>query len=127
MEDDDDVRILKTRLQQKLGNAIPVSDMKIRLGGYNQFVMIDTASNIRVGTSGVTVGARLGQEDSSVTTIETQPARWRDVAPYPSGRGYTDTSCACSRATGQVGPSRSGELPVEGATSCCTAWQAWGC
>jgi len=55
LEEEEDVSELKRKLAQAV--PVPVCDMKIRLGGYNQFVMIDTASNIRVGSTGVTMGA----------------------------------------------------------------------
>ena len=47
--------MVKQRLQEAIG--IPASDMKLRLCGHNQMVMIDTASNIKVGSCGVTQGA----------------------------------------------------------------------
>lgn len=56
MEEEDNVAELKRKLEQAVG--IPAADMKIRLGGYNQFVMIDTTSNIRVGSCGLTQGAQ---------------------------------------------------------------------
>jgi hypothetical protein len=56
LEEEENVAELKRKLEQAVG--VPASDMKIRLGGYNQFVMIDTASNIRVGSCGLTKGAQ---------------------------------------------------------------------
>ncbi len=55
VDEHDSVNVVKRKLQAAVG--IPASDMKIRLGGYNQFVMIDTTTNIRVGTCGLTTGA----------------------------------------------------------------------
>jgi hypothetical protein len=55
MEEGDSTTAIKQRLQQATG--VPAAEMKLRLGGYNQMVMIDTASNIRVGSCGVTQGA----------------------------------------------------------------------
>jgi hypothetical protein len=57
MEEGDSSTAVKQRLQQATG--VPASEMKIRLGGYNQMVMIDTTTNIRVGTCGMTQGAAL--------------------------------------------------------------------
>ena len=54
MEEGDRPTVVKQRLQEAIG--IPASDMKLRLCGHNQMVMIDTASNIKVGSCGVTQG-----------------------------------------------------------------------
>ena len=56
MEEGDSATRIKERLAAATG--VPAKDMKLRMGGYNQMVMIDTASNIRVGTCGVTQGER---------------------------------------------------------------------
>ena len=58
MEEGDSSTLIKQRLQAATG--VPAKDIKLRMGGYNQMVMIDTASNIRVGTCGVTQGERCG-------------------------------------------------------------------
>ena len=55
MAEGDRPSVVKQRLQEAIG--IPASDMKLRLCGHNQMVMIDTASNIKVGSCGVTQGA----------------------------------------------------------------------
>jgi len=46
---------VKRKLERVTG--IPAAEMKVRLGGYNQMVMLDTTTNVRVGTCGVTRGA----------------------------------------------------------------------
>lgn len=49
--------MIKQRLERELG--IPAKDMKLRVSG-SGLVMIDTASNIRVGSAGTTQGALAG-------------------------------------------------------------------
>ena len=66
LEEEENVAELKRKLEQAVG--VPASDMKIRLGGYNQFVMIDTTSNIRVGSCGVTKGAQRAGADAGTRT-----------------------------------------------------------
>lgn len=55
MEEGDRPSVVKQRLQKAIG--VPAADMKLRLCGHNQMVMIDTVSNIKVGSCGVTQGA----------------------------------------------------------------------
>lgn len=88
--------VVKRKLQAATG--IPASNMKIRLGGYNQFVMIDTTSNIRVGSSGITSGALLR-------------------AFAPAGANVTDSPPACAQPStrwtpASCSPSHSSDLPI---------------
>ena len=55
VEEGDRPTVVKQRLQEATG--VPAADMKLRLCGSNQMVMIDTISNIKVGSCGVTHGA----------------------------------------------------------------------
>ena len=89
LEEGDSSSLVKQRLQAATG--VPATDMKIRLGGYNQMVMIDTASNIRVGTSGITKGAL-----AAAQPCRAPRRRWRasDVRLLPFA------VCARSRARG---------------------------
>jgi len=55
LEEHDKMSEVKRKLERVTG--IPAAEMKVRLGGYNQMVMLDTTTNVRVGTCGVTRGA----------------------------------------------------------------------
>ena len=56
VDEGDRPSVVKQRLEKAIG--VPAADMKLRLSGHNQMVMVDTASNIKVGSCGVTQGAQ---------------------------------------------------------------------
>ena len=110
MEEGDSSTAIKERLQRATG--VPAADIKLRLGGYNQMVMIDKASNIRVGSCGVTQGAHSvllatlpgGCWADAPTPLRAQPCR-RWTAARPCRRASSERCAfqACAKRSRSSG------------------------